>query len=143
MKGERALGLGRRVAGLRTSQGDVLRPGFSIIITSYLRILQSDIHKWPLPFKSCFTWWLVKIVNLPSEESFKVSSIGTAIAERFRRQGGIFLPNKGGGQSGSTRNWWEFICPSQQQRSALANLFVIVFPVAPKMIQVWEEKAPE
>ena len=142
MKGERALGLGRRVAGLRTSQGDVLRPGFSIIITSYLRILQSDIHKWPLPFKSCFTWWLVKIVNLPSEESFKVSSIGTAIAERFRRQGGIFLPNKGGGQSGTTRNWWENNCLSQQQ-TAQVNLFVIIFPVAPQMVQVWEEKAPE
>ena len=55
----------------------------------------------------------------------------------------ISLPNKGVGPSGNTRNWWDNICPSQQQRSALANLFVIVFPVAPKMIQVWEEKAPE
>ena len=55
----------------------------------------------------------------------------------------ISLPNKGVGLSGTTRNWWENICPSQQQRSAQVNLLVIVFPVAPKMVQVWEEKAPE
>ena len=30
---ERALGVGRRVAGLRTSQGDIVRPGFSISTT--------------------------------------------------------------------------------------------------------------
>ena len=52
------------------------------------------------------------------------------------------LPNKGVGHSGTTRNCWENICPSQQQ-SALVHLFVIVFPVAPKMVQVWEEKALE
>ena len=57
--------VGKRVAGLRTSQGDIVRPGFSISITWYLRILWSDIHKWPLPFRICFTWWLVKIVSLP------------------------------------------------------------------------------
>ena len=55
----------------------------------------------------------------------------------------IFLPNKGVGHSGTTRSWWENICPSQQQRSARVNLFVIVFPIAPKMVQVWEEKALE
>ena len=38
---------------------------------------------------------------------------------------------------------WENICPSQKQRSARVNLFIIVFTVAPKMIQVWEEKALE
>ena len=59
-KGREPSGAGRRVAGLRTSQGDIVRPGFSISITWYLRILWSDIHKWPLPFRSCFTWWLVK-----------------------------------------------------------------------------------
>ena len=53
------------------------------------------------------------------------------------------LPTKGVGHSGTTRNWWYNICPSQQQRSTQANLFVIVFPVASKMVQVWEEKAPE
>ena len=53
------------------------------------------------------------------------------------------LPIKGVGHSGTTRNWWENICPSQQQRSARVNLLVVVFPVAPKMVQVWEEKALE
>ena len=55
----------------------------------------------------------------------------------------ISLPNKEVGHSGTTRNWWENICPFQQQRSAWVNLFVIAFPVAPKMVQVWEEKPPE
>ena len=50
---------------------------------------------------------------------------------------------KGVGHSGTTRNWWENICPSQQQRNAWVNLLVVAFPVAPKMVQVWEEKAPE
>ena len=53
----------------------------------------------------------------------------------------ISLPNKGVGHSGTTRNWWENICPSQQQRSALVNLLVIAFRVAPKLVPVWEEKA--
>ena len=55
----------------------------------------------------------------------------------------ISLPNKGVGHSGTTRNWWEDICPSQQQRSAQVNLLVVAFPVAPKMVQIWEEKVPE
>ena len=55
----------------------------------------------------------------------------------------ISLPSKGVGHSETTRNWWENICPSQQQRSARVNLLVVVFPVAPKMVQVWEEKPPE
>ena len=55
----------------------------------------------------------------------------------------ISLSNKGVGHSGTTKNWWENICPSQQQRSAQVNLFVTVFPVTPKMLQVREEKAPE
>ena len=55
----------------------------------------------------------------------------------------ISLPNKGVGHSGTTRNWWENICPSQKQRSAWVNLLVVAFPVAPKMVQVWEEKALE
>ena len=53
------------------------------------------------------------------------------------------LPIKGVGHSGTTSNWWENICPSQQPRSAWVNLLVVAFPVAPKMVQVWEEKAPE
>ena len=73
---------------------------------------------------------------------FKASSIRTARAARFQRQGGRFLPNKGGGQSGTTRNWWENIRPSKQQ-TAQVNLFVIILPVAPQMVQIWEEKALE
>ena len=55
----------------------------------------------------------------------------------------ISHPNKAVGHSGAHRNWWENIFPSQQQRSAQVNLFLIVFPIAPKMEQVWEEKSPE
>ena len=87
-KGRGPSGVGRRVAGLRTSQEDIVRPGLSISTTWYLRILWSDIHKWPLPFRSCFTW-LVKIVNLPPREIFKASSISTAIVARFQRWGEI------------------------------------------------------
>ena len=46
------------------------------------------------------------------------------------------LPIKGVGHSGATRNWWEKICPSQQQISAWVNLLVVAFPVAPKMVEV-------
>ena len=81
-------GVGRMVAGSRTSQRDIIRPGFPISPIWYLRILWSDIHKWPLPFMSCFTWWLVKIVSLTPKESFKASSIKIAIAARFQRQRG-------------------------------------------------------
>ena len=53
------------------------------------------------------------------------------------------LPNKGVGHSGTTRNFWEDICSFHQQRSPQVNLFVIVLPVAPQIVQIWEEKAPE
>ena len=53
------------------------------------------------------------------------------------------FPNKGVGPSGPTRNSWENISSSQQQRSAGVNLTVFVFSIAPKMAQVWEEKAQE
>ena len=69
-KGREPSGVGRRVAGLRTSQGDIVKPGFSISITWYLRVLWSDIHKWPLPFRSCFTWWLVQIVKFAPKGEF-------------------------------------------------------------------------
>ena len=85
-KGREPSGVGRWVAGLRTSQEDIVRPGFYISITWYLRILWSDIHKWPLQFRGCFTWWLVKIFSLPPKESFKASSIMIATAARFRSQ---------------------------------------------------------
>ena len=86
-KGRESSGVDRRVTGLRTSQRYTVRPGFSISTAWYLRILWSEIHKWPLPFRSYFTWRLVKIVSLPPRESFKASCIRTAIAARFWRQG--------------------------------------------------------
>ena len=61
-KGREPTRVGRGVTGLRTSQGDIVRPGFSISTIWYLRILWTDIHKWPQPFRSCFPWWLIKIV---------------------------------------------------------------------------------
>ena len=53
----------------------------------------------------------------------------------------ISLSSKGVGCSRTNRNWWENMCPSQQQTRAWVNLLVILFPVAPKLLQVWEEKA--
>ena len=61
-KGRKPLGVGRWVTGLRTSKRDIVWPGFSISTTWYLSIIWSDINKWPLPFRSYFTWCLVKIV---------------------------------------------------------------------------------
>ena len=61
-KGKEPSEVNRRVAGLRTSQKVIVRPGFSISTTWYLRILWSDIRKRPLPFRSCFIWSLVKYV---------------------------------------------------------------------------------
>ena len=87
-KGRELSGVVRMVVGLRTSQGDIVRPVFSISMTWYLKILWSDIHKWSFPFRSCFTWWLVKIVSFPPKEGFK-TSIRTAVAARFQRQGKI------------------------------------------------------
>ena len=88
-KGREPSGVDRRVTGLRTSEGDIVRPGFSISTTWYLRILWSDIHKRPLSFRNCFTWWLVKIVSLLPKESLKTFSIRTSIAASFGRQGEI------------------------------------------------------
>ena len=103
-------------------------------------------------------WWL----NLSSHSFWSLSIeegvVGSSVVTRSCRALGaeklpitrvvpslvsISLPNKGVGHSGSTRNWWENICPSQQHRNALVNLLVIVFPVASKIVHVWEEKAPE
>ena len=81
-------GPGKRIAGLRTSQRGIMRLGLSST-TWYLRILWSDIHKWPFPFRSCFTWWLVKIVSFPTKECFKTYSNRSARAARFWRQGEI------------------------------------------------------
>ena len=55
----------------------------------------------------------------------------------------ISLLSNGVGPSVTTKNWWENISLIQEQRSARVNLLVIIFPVAYKMVQVLEEKAPE
>ena len=86
-KGKEPSGVRRRLAGLRTSQRDIVRPGFSISTTWYLRILWSDIHM------ASSIWELFHLVAgkiVCPRESFKVSSIMTAIAARFHRQGKIF-----------------------------------------------------
>ena len=104
-----------------------------------------------------YTWGLIlsshSVWSLPSGEGVMGSSVVTRSCRALGAKKlpitrvdpslvSISLPNKGVGHSGSTRNWWGNICPSQQKRSAWVNLLVIVFPVAPKMVQVWEEKAP-
>ena len=69
-KGRDPSDVSRKLAGLRTSQEGIVRPGFPISITWYLRILWSDIHKCPVLFSSCFTWWLIRIISLPPKTEF-------------------------------------------------------------------------
>ena len=54
----------------------------------------------------------------------------------------ISLPNKGLGHRDHQKLVGKYLS-TPKQRSARVNLFVIVFPIAPKMVQVWEEKALE
>ena len=118
----------------------------------------------------CSAWWVRPGVSwshtwgsILSSHSFWSLSIGegvtgsSVVTRSYRALGveklpitrkgpslvSISLPNKGVGHSRTTRNLWENIYPSQQQISAQVNLLVVVFPIAPKMVQVWEEKAPE
>ena len=93
------------------------------------------------PIQEFFTWGLVKIV-FPQKRVLKHLPSGLQKLQDFEDRE-IFLLNKGVEHSGITRNWWENICPSQQNRSAQVNIFIIVFPVAPKRVQAWEEKALE
>ena len=88
-RGERPWGVARRLDTLRTFQGDIVRPEFSISTTWYMRIHWSDIHEWLLLF-SCLTWRPIKSVSslLPPGENFKASSISTAISVRFWRKEG-------------------------------------------------------
>ena len=139
MKGESAL-RGRQEGGWVKN----LTRGYSqawIFHQHYLISEESDTHKWPVPFRSCFTWGLVKIV-FPQKRVLKHLLSGLQKLQDFEDRE-IFLPNKGVGHSGITRNWWGNICPSQQQRHAQVNIFLIVFPVALKIVQAWEEKALE
>ena len=104
-------------------------------------------HTWGLIFSS-HSFWSLSIGEAVMGSSVITRSCRALGAEKHPITRvvpsfvSISLPNEGLGHSGTTRNWWENICPSQQQ-SARVNLLVVVFPVAPKMVQVWEEKAPE
>ena len=105
-------------------------------------------HTWGLILSS-YSFWSLSIGEGIVGSSVVTRSCRTLGAEKLPITRvvpslvSISLPNKGVGHSGTTRNWWENICPSQQQRSARVNLLVVAFPVAPKMVQVWEEKALE
>ena len=105
-------------------------------------------HSWGLILSSHRFW------SLPIGEGVMSSSVVTRSCRALGAEKlpitrvvpslvSISLPIMGVGHSGTTRNWWENICPSQKQRSAWVNFLVVVFPVSPKMVQVWEEKAPE
>ena len=104
------------------------------------------------------TWWLTLSSYSFWSLSIEEGVVGSSVVTRSCRALGaeklpsarvvpslvnMSLPNKGVGHSGTTRNLWENIYPSQQQRSAQVNLLVLVFPIAPKMVQVWEEKTLE
>ena len=105
-------------------------------------------HTWGL-ISSSHSFWCLSIEEGVMGSSVATKSCRALGAEKLPTTRvvpnlvSISLLNKGKGHSGTTRNWWENICPSQQQRSARVNLLVVAFPVAPKMVQVWEEKAPE
>ena len=141
--------------------------GFSLSLTSLLRAycfqsrnqvgsrrtMMTDSAWWAHPGVPWSHTWML---NLPSHNlwSFTIGDciMGSSVVARSCRALGaeklpitrvvpslvsISFPNKGVG------HWWENMCPSQQQRSACVNLSVIVFPIAPKMLQVWEENALE
>ena len=104
-------------------------------------------HTWEL-ILSCHSFWSLSIEGVMGSSVVTRScrvlgAVKLPITRVVPSLVSISLRNKGVGHSGTTRNWWENICPSQQQRSARVNLLVVAFPVAPKMVQVWEEKAPE
>ena len=102
-------------------------------------------HTWGL-ISSSHSFWCLSIEEGVMGSSVATKSCRALGAEKLPTTRvvpnlvSISLPNKG---VGMTRNWWGNICPSQQQRSARVNLLVVAFPVAPKMVQAWEEKAPE
>ena len=105
-------------------------------------------HTWVLILYS-YSFWSLSIGEGVMDSSVVSRNCRTPGAEKLPITRvvpslvSISLPSKGVGHSGTTKNWWENICPSQQQRIVQMNLLVIVFPVAPKMVQVWEEKALE
>ena len=75
--------------------------------------------------------------SLPPRESFKASSIMSAIAARLQRQGKI------SSQYGSWILWDHQKLMGKhlsilEMKKCLGESFLIIFPVAPKMVQIWE-----
>ena len=104
-------------------------------------------HTWGLILSSHSFWYLsigegVMGSSVVTRSCRVLGAVKLPITRVFPSLVSISLPNKGVGHSGTTRNWWKNICPSQQQRSTWVNLLVVVFPIAPKMVQVWD-KSPE
>ena len=105
-------------------------------------------HTWGL-ILSFHSFWSLSIGEGVMGSSVVTKSCRTLGAEKLPTTRvvpslvSMSLPIKGVGHSGTTRNRWENICPFQQQRSTWVNLLVVVFPIAPKMVQVWEKKALE
>ena len=124
-----------------------------------LRTMMTGSDWWARPgIPWSHTWWLILSSHSFWSLSIGEGVMGSSVVTRSCRALGaekllitrvipklvsISLPNKGVRHSGMTKNLWGGICPSQQQRSAQVNLFVIVFLTALKMEQVWEEKSPE
>ena len=105
-------------------------------------------HTWRL-ILSCHSFWSLSIGEGIMASSVVTRSCRALGAEKLPITRvvpslvSMSLPNQGVGHSETTRNWWGNICLSQLPRSARVNLLVVVFPVAPQMLQVWEEKTPE
>ena len=104
-------------------------------------------HTWGLILSS-HSFWSLSIEGVMGFSVVTRSCRALGAEKLSHHKGGpqfseYISSNKGVGHSGTTRNWWENICPSQQQRSAWVNLLVVSFLVAPKMVQVWEEKGLE
>ena len=80
--------------------------------------------------------------SLPPRESFKASSIRSAVAARFQRQGKI-SSQKGSWTLRDHPKLMGKYLSIQAMKKCSGESFVIIFPVAHKMVHVWEEKALE
>ena len=123
--------LGNRVGSLRTMMTGSAwwaRPG--TLWSHTWRLILSSHRFWSLSIEGVMGSSVVtRSCRALGAEKLPITRVVPSLVS-------ISLPNKGVGHSGTTRNWWENICPSQQQRSAWVNIFVIGFPVASKMVQV-------
>ena len=89
-------------------------------------------HTWGLIFPS-HSFWSLSIGEGVMSSSVVTRSCRALGAEKLSITRVVpslvstSLPIKGVGHSVTTRNWWENICSSQQQRSAWVNILVVVF----------------